>query len=107
MRTRKIQDGMFFAGMTIVGDKYLGDHIFSTGELHTTSLLKYMNFSREFVHNLNIKLTLCTIAICAIAIVALKKWNWRANEYTPREMVCGYFSWAHVYIIMGAWLKCR
>jgi hypothetical protein len=55
MRSWKIQDGIFFAGMTIVGDKYLGNHIFTTGGLYNANLLKDITVTRKLIHTLEHK----------------------------------------------------
>lgn len=49
IRPKLIQDGMFFVGMDIVGDKLMEINVFSPGGLNSLSQLEDRNFSREMI----------------------------------------------------------
>lgn len=50
-----IQDGMFFVGMDIVGDKLMEINVFSPGGIHSANQLEDVNFTSEVIHALEHK----------------------------------------------------
>ena len=55
VRPRLLQDGMFFVGMDIVGDKLMEINVFSPGGIDNASQLEGVNFAREVIHALEQK----------------------------------------------------
>lgn len=55
VRPRLVQDGMFFVGMDIVGDKLMEINVFSPGGIDNASQLEGVNFAREVIHALEHK----------------------------------------------------
>jgi glutathione synthase len=55
VRPKLIQDGMFFVGMDIVGDKLMEINVFSPGGIDNASKLEGVNFTREVIHSLEHK----------------------------------------------------
>jgi glutathione synthase len=55
VRPKLIQDGMFFVGLDIVGDKLLEINTFSPGGIHTAGILEGAAFSNEIIHALERK----------------------------------------------------
>ena len=55
IRPKLIQDGMFFVGMDIVGDKLIEINVFSPGGLDSTEKLEGVSFCREVIHALEHK----------------------------------------------------
>jgi len=55
VRPKLIQDGMFFVGLDIVGDKLMEINTFSPGGLHEATRLEGVPFCREFIHILERK----------------------------------------------------
>lgn len=53
-----IQDGIFLAGLDIVGDKVMEINVFSPGGLHSASDFEERDFAKEIVHALERKLAL-------------------------------------------------
>ncbi len=49
------QDGMFLAGLDIVGDKLMEINVFSPGGLNSANRLEERNFAREVIHALERK----------------------------------------------------
>lgn len=49
IRPKLIQDGMFFVGIDIVGNKLMEINVFSPGGLHSLSQLEDRNFARELI----------------------------------------------------------
>ncbi|MCK4587315.1 MAG: glutathione synthase, partial [Gammaproteobacteria bacterium] len=55
VRPKLIQDGMFFVGMDIVGDKLMEINVFSPGGIHKANKLEDVNFTKEVIHSLEHK----------------------------------------------------
>lgn len=55
VRPKLIQDGMFFVGMDIVGDKLMEINVFSPGGLYGAGHLEGVNFAREVIQALEHK----------------------------------------------------
>lgn len=55
VRPKLIQDGMFFVGMDIVGNKLMEINVFSPGGIDSANQLEDVNFSKEVIHSLEHK----------------------------------------------------
>jgi len=56
VRTRLVQDGVFFAGLDIVGDKILEINILSPGGIHSAQALEQVPFARTIIEKIEEKL---------------------------------------------------
>lgn len=55
VRPKLVQDGMFFVGLDIVGDKLMEINVFSPGGLGSARLFEKVNFARGVIHALERK----------------------------------------------------